>query len=243
MHCWRTYTVVMTRNWFGRLVVFLSLISVGGCSWFNKDSADEASGRYGLKSGIVEFTPVVIMGVKTQRTIYFDDYGNTEVEETISEGDIFGLTSKTHSIALIKDGFLYTYDVLKLENGRDVTKKVLTKAKVMPDMLIGMQQFTISEELKKNYDYKQEGYEKVAGVKGIKYSVCLNRDFPEIRIEGVQYKNVVVKTELGGIFVVASRFVENPDIPASRFALPVGYTLQELDWNSVGELPSDSSVE
>jgi len=233
----------MVRNWFGRLVVFFSLISVSGCSWFNKDSADETSGRYGLKSGIVEFTPVVIMGVKTQRTIYFDDYGNTEVEETISEGDIFGLTSKTHSVALIKDGFIYTYDVLKLENGRDVTKKVITKAKVTPDLLIGMQQFTISEELKKSYDYKHEGYENVAGVKGVKYSLCLNKDLPGKRIEGVHYKNVVVKTELGGIIVVASRFVENPDMSASLFVLPVGYTLQELDWNRVSDTPSDSSVE
>ena len=232
---------VMKKNWLG--ITLLGLLFVFACGCTGGGSSDDSYnelGKYGIKSGIVEFAPIEIMGVTTKQTIYFEDYGNTELEENISVGNIFGLTSKTYSVSLVKDGYVYTYDILKLENGKDVTEKVLTKAKLVPDMLSAMQQFSISEDMKKNFDYREEGFEIVAGVKGIKYSICLNKDFPDSRITGVHYKNVVLKTQLGGVLVVASRFEENPPIPSSKFKLPAGYTVQELDINNLGNLQGDT---
>ena len=230
------------KNWLG--IAAVSLLLFYGCT--DSDSSNGSmggNGKYGIKSGIVEFAPVKIMGVTTTRTIYFDDYGNTEMEETLSEGNVFGLTSKLHSITLVKEGYVYTYDVQKLENGKDVTEKVLTKARLIPDMFSSMQQFAISDDMKKTFGYKEEGRETVAGVKGIKYSICSNKDFPESRISGVHYKNIVLKTELGGVIVIATRFEKNPFIPSSKFMLPVGYTVQDLDIVSSERIQSDTAVE
>jgi len=235
----------MKKNWFGTAAAGSLLLFVWGCSESGSSSGyfTDSDKKYEIKSGIVEFSPIEIMGVTTKRTIYFDDYGNTELEESISEGNIFGLTSKSHSVSMVKDGFAYIYDIQKLENGKDITEKVVTKTKLVPDMLSTMQQFALSEEMKKSFDYREEGNETVAGVRGVKYSVCLNKDFPDSRITGVHYKNVVLKTELGGMLVVANRFEENPQIPTSTFKLPVGYTVQELDLNNLESPQSETPGE
>ncbi|SDD22794.1 hypothetical protein [Williamwhitmania taraxaci] len=225
----------MKMYWISKWVLGFIFIFVWGCSPSgSNDQPFNESRKYGIKSGIVEFAPIDIMGVVTKRTIYFDDYGSTEREETIAKGNIFGLTSESHSISLVKDGYVYTYDLHKLENGKDITSKVVTKARLVPYMLLSLQQFSITKEMKKNISYKEEGYEVVAGFRGNKYSICLNKDFPESIISGVHYKNVVMKTHLGGVLVIASRFQENPQIPTSLFLLPKGYTVHDLDVNNEG---------
>lgn len=220
----------MKTYWFSQLVSGFLLVFASGCTPSGPtDRPLNESQKYGIKSGIVEFSPVDIMGVVTKRTIYFDDYGSTELEETIAKGNVFGLTSELHSVSLVKDGYVYTYDLHKLENGNDITSKVVTKARLVPYMLSSLQQFSITKEMKKNLSYKEEGHEDVAGVRGTKYSICLNKDFPESIISGVHYKNVVLKTHLGGVLVIASRFQENPQLPTSLFLLPEGYTVHDLD--------------
>jgi hypothetical protein len=43
------------------------------------------------------------------------------------------------------------------------------------------------------------------------------------------YKNIVLKSEMGSISTKAASIEENVAVPASKFAIPDGYTVQEVN--------------
>lgn len=187
--------------------------------------------RYEVKSGIVHYEPVSMMGVKSSETLYFDDYGRREARETVLESDIMGMKSFEHKMEITDGDYSISYEIKKTVNGKDETSREATKTdmKEMREMALMMGKTLDVEELKKNFDYREEGTEEIAGVTGKKYSVALNKEQPEARVYGVMYKNIVMKSQMGGITVIASKIEENAAVPSSKFDIPAGYSVKEVN--------------
>jgi len=81
----------------------------------------------------------------------------------------------------------------------------------------------MSAEMKKQYEYKDEGTESIAGVTGNKFSMKMGKT----KMTGVLYKKVMLKTEMEMITIVADKFEENASVPAEKFELPKDYTIVE----------------
>jgi hypothetical protein len=182
--------------------------------------------RYGVESGKVVYETFEMMGAKVDQTLYFDDYGNTEVREIISTIEMAGIKVKTHSFDIVKDGFAYHYELENTVNGKNEAKKECTKMD-MKAYLAGVNDFSaLTEELKKQMDYKEEGTEVVAGVTGTRFSIKFGNE--GTRITGVMYKNINLKSDMSGFKVVAKSFEENISIPEDKLAIPADYKIIEL---------------
>lgn len=180
--------------------------------------------RYGIKSGIVYYEPMNIMGMKSTQVLYFDDYGKKECRETTIEGDIMGMKTKKRSVSIIDGDYSINFDLENITNNKDVLKKEATKVNIK-SMMNNMDLSLFTEEMKKQMDYKEEGTEQVAGITGTKYSIKLGSG--DSRIYGVVYKNVPLKADMGQIKWVASKFEENASIPADKFSVPSDYQIIE----------------
>ncbi len=76
-----------------------------------------ATKRYEVKSGMVSYTITGggnMMGIKNEThghtTLYFDDYGDLEVQETEETATTMGRTEKRHRLMKIQDGIVYSVD-------------------------------------------------------------------------------------------------------------------------------------
>jgi len=187
--------------------------------------------RYGIKSGIVSYQTYEMMGVKITQTTYFDDYGKKEAQESMSEMDMMGMKTKQHNMSIMADGYSISYPLENMVNGKDELKKVAKKIKTSGNPFGSMDLSTFTDELKKRYDYKELGTENVAGVEGTKFSFVMDKSKPNDKIIGVIYKNVILKSsmKMSGfeINLVASKFDQNVEIPADKFGIPAGYTVEE----------------
>lgn len=222
-------------------VALLSVMTViSGCSKSDNPVSDAVSSlsseslpkRYEIKSGIVHYEPQNLMGMgTTTQTLYFDDYGRKEAVETVTESNVMGIRTHEHAMR-ITDGYTsISYEIKKTVNGKDETSKVATKSDIreLQEMAQMMAMSLDVNELKKNMDYREEGTESIAGVTGKKYSVAMNKELPDARVYGVMYKNIVLKSEMGSISMKAASIEENVAVPASKFAIPAGYTVQEVN--------------
>jgi len=234
------------------LLIFTALASMISVSCSNNDQNKEGTtdstqvattengipqgSRYGIKSGIVTYAPYEMMGIKVTQTTYFDDYGKKEAQEILSEGEMMGIKTKSHSMNILADGYSISYELENTVNGKDNAKKVAKKMKVTGNPFGSLDLSSFTEEVKKNYDYKEEGTETVAGVEGTKFSMTLNKDKADSRITGVLYKNIMLKSEMKmanmKISLLASKFEQNATIPAEKFGIPAGYTVEEVNMNA-----------
>ena len=187
--------------------------------------------RYELQSGIVYYEPMVIMGIKSVSTLYFDDYGRRESRETVTDSDIMGMKSHEKKVDITNGDYIISYELEKIVNGKDETSKVATKTdiKKFREMAMQMGKGLDPEQMKKDFDYREEGSEVIAGVTGTKYSVSLNKEKKDQRAYGVLYKKIALKTQMGPVTVKAAKIEENASVPASKFEVPAGYTIQEVD--------------
>jgi hypothetical protein len=222
-------------------VLLLSTLTiVSGCSK-KTDSENTGSStassissmpkRYELQSGIVYYEPMVIMGIKSVSTLYFDDYGRRESRETVTDSNIMGMKSHEKKVDITDGDYMISYELEKIVNGKDETSKVATKTdiKKFREMAMKMGKGLDPEQMKKDFDYREEGTEVVAGVTGIKYSVSINKEKKDQRAYGVLYKKIALKTEMGGIMIKAAKIEENATVPSSKFEVPAGYTIKEID--------------
>lgn len=184
--------------------------------------------RYGLKSGIVYYEPMEMMGIKTTQILYFDDYGKKESRETVTEGEIMGMKTKKRSISYLDGKYQISFDLENISNGKDELQKIATRTDMSNNPFANMDLSTLTDAMKKEFEYVEEGTEEVAGVTGTKYSVKLDKTAKE-KVKGVMYKNVPLKVDMGPIKVVAQKFEQNVSVPATVFAVPEGYTIQDVD--------------
>lgn len=230
------------------LLILSALPLVSGCS--KKSDAPESGGstqslfnstpkRYDLQSGIVTYEPMVIMGITSLSTLYFDDYGRREARETVTDSNIMGMKSHEKKVDITDGNYVISYEVEKIVNGKDETSKVATKTDMRQAQEMAMQMaktFDV-EQMKRDFDYREEGTEVVAGVTGTKYSVSFNKERKDQRVYGVLYKKISLSTQMGGISVKAQKIEENVAVPASKFEVPSGYTIQEVDLEKEMAMP------
>ncbi|RXK89109.1 hypothetical protein EST62_00785 [Chlorobaculum sp. 24CR] len=222
-------------------VALLSVMTViSGCSKSDNPVSDAVSSlsgeslpkRYEIKSGIVHYEPQKLMGMgTTTETLYFDDYGRKEAVERVTESNVMGIKTYEHTMQVTDGHTGISYEIKKTVNGKDETSKVATKSDLreFQEMAQAMAKSLDVNELKKNMDYREEGTETIAGVTGKKYSVAMNKELPDARVFGVMYKNIVLKSEMGSISMKAASIEENVAVPASKFEIPAGYTVQEVN--------------
>ncbi|HBF89464.1 MAG TPA: hypothetical protein DDX39_12560 [Bacteroidales bacterium] len=183
--------------------------------------------RYGVKSGIVYYEPMNIMGIQTTQILYFDDYGAKEARIDEVEGEMMGIKTKKRTVNIMDGTWSYTFDTENITNGKSDLEKKVSKMDLSLNPFAQMDLSKMTEEIKKNFDYKEEGTEEVLGFTGKKYSLKLGQDAPQ-RIYGVAYKNVPLKVDMGQIKMIASKFEENASIPSSVFELPADYEVVEV---------------
>jgi hypothetical protein len=181
--------------------------------------------KYDIKSGIVTYVSET-MGIKGSQKLYFDDFGATELHETITELDMLGTKSRKVTCTLSKDGYRYEFETENVSNNINKLKKEVRKRKVLSMGLSDMNGMPaeMSAEMKKQYEYKDEGNETVAGVVGSKYSMKMGKTI----FTGVIYKRVMLKTVMDMITITAEKFEENASIPADKFEIPKDYTVTEV---------------
>jgi hypothetical protein len=193
----------------------------------SESTAGSTAKKYEIKSGIVNYTSKV-MGMENSQVLYFDDYGAKEATFTVTEMKIMGQTMRKVDVTLIKDGFRYTYALENIVNNENkLDKKEIRKSKVYGTASSGMSAAvaTMTDAVKKEYDYKDEGKETIAGVTGNKFSMKMGK----ARMSGVVYKNVMLKTEMEMITITANKFEENAAVPADKFELPKDYKIIETE--------------
>lgn len=230
-------------------VLFLSTLTlVSGCS--DKPDSAKSGGmtassslstprRYELQSGIVTYEPMMIMGIKSVSTLYFDDYGRRESRETVTDSNIMGMKSYEKKVDITDGDYIISYEVEKIVNGKDETSKIATKTDMrkFQQMAMRMAKGFDPEQMKKDFDYREEGPEVVAGVTGTRYSVSFDKEKSNERVYGVLYKKISLSTQMGGISVKAAKIEENVAVPASKFEVPAGYTIKEVDLEKEMALP------
>lgn len=194
-------------------------------------STDSSPKRYELKSGIVHYEMSQTMGMKTQETLYFDDYGRKEARESITEANIMGIRTREHKMTITNGDYVINFDIEKSTNGKDEKSHEATRTNIKEfrQMAMAMGSMMDPVELKKNMDYREEGTETIAGVTGTKFSVSLDKGQSAERVYGVLYKNISMKSQMGPIQIKATRIEENVAVPTSKFEVPAGYTIKDVN--------------
>ncbi len=211
------------KNKIFTLAILVSVAILFSCKSKTSETADAGDnqataetstpkGRFGIKSGIVEYKTQV-MGMDMKQTLTFDDYGNKEVTEV--ETDMMGV--KIHTVTITKDGFIYTLDMEK-KTGTKISGK-------SPDIDFE----NLGEEMAKDMNLKKLGTEQYLGKTCEKMSI----DYKKMNMKGTYlvYKGValMVDTDMGAMKMklVGEKFIENPEIPASKFEIPADVKIIE----------------
>lgn len=185
----------------------------------------KTAGKYKIKSGIVTYK-MNAMGFDTPTTLYFDDFGAVEANESKSEMEIVGQKVNTHTINFTKDGFTYNLDL---------EKKTGTKMKAIAPAAGGFNpnnaDFSgMSAEQMKKYGISKEASETVLGKECEVYTI----DYKEMKVKGTftVWNNIPLKMnmDMGGMAVTmeATKIEENVAIPASVFAIPADVKVEEV---------------
>jgi hypothetical protein len=114
-------------------------------------AATPAESKYPIKSGIIH-SEQEMMGMKIKTTKYFDDYGAKNREDIESNMDVAGQHINNHQIKIMKEGWLYSYD-LKNKQG---SKMKFTIPAAMDFKNMGVERM-------KQMGVKQTGTETILG--------------------------------------------------------------------------------
>ncbi len=177
--------------------------------------------RYDVASGMVVYTisgSGNIMGIthtsSGHKTLYFEDYGNIQVEETEETSTTMGRTEKNHELVKIQDGMVYTVDF---------RRKVIIKQD-MSMLMKNKDMQKIGKEMLKSMGGKKVGNDTVLGFpcevwelmgskiwmhKGVTLKV-------ESNIMGMTHKEVATEVKFG------------MPVPADKLKLP-DYPIQSLE--------------
>jgi hypothetical protein len=220
-------------------VIGLTLLMAckSGGSGNNGGSADQP---YGVKSGIVTYKPLDMMGVKVTQTLYFDDFGKKETREVIVEGNMNGMEMRQHTIDMREGNTMYHYELENVSGGQDRATKNVYKTILTAEMLESLNVASLSAKLKAKLGYKEEGKETVAGQEGVKYSIAPDSLNPSNRITGVQYKNIQIKISMGQMEIIADKIDLGAKVPAEKFKIPEGYTVMDQPTQQMPEMPSEA---
>jgi len=219
----------MKKNFFLIMVVSALLYSCSG----NSDKAKDVDTsdttityaepgktvyeKYGLKSAVIHLKSTT-MGLEQNIIMYFDDYGKKQSTELTQE--LFGQKMKQFTIT--DSGYIYSYNTVD-NNG--------TKVKVNENDPDNINFNAITEKMAKQFNIKKTGIATIIGKKCDVYSM----EFAASKMKGTYYiyKGFMLKTEssVSGITIKmeATKFDENPVIPAEKFTIPKNINFKLVD--------------
>lgn len=175
-------------------------------------AAQEAPKKYDVKSGIVTLENVIMVGqmeIKMLFKVYFDDYGAKECKETyqneilqkvyFSDGQTLYSLNLKKKIATNKGKAYGRGTELRVDLSEFGTKKDIESGKVKPaaPMQIAGKECEVIET------QGADGVTRYAG-----------------------WKKVMVYMKTGSTTIKALKIEENTTVPASKFQVPAGFTVQ-----------------
>lgn len=225
------------------LVQVIGLTLLMACNSGGSGKSGSLDQPFGEKRGIVSYKPMDMMGVKVTQTMYFDDYGKKEMRETMVEGNMMGMEMRQHTIDIRDGNVMYHYELENMSGGQDRATKNVYKSTLTPEMFEQMNVGSLSDKLKKQLNYKDEGKETVAGLEGIKYSIVPDSANPLNRITGVHYKNIPIKIKMGQMEIIAEKVDFDAAVPAEKFDLPAGYNVMDQPTQQAPQTPAETQPE
>jgi hypothetical protein len=225
------------------LVQVIGLTLLMACKSGGSGKSGSLDQPFGEERGIVTYKPMDMMGVKVTQTMYFDEYGRKEMRETMVSGDMNGMVMRQHTIDIRDGNVMYHYELENNTGGQDRATKNVYKTNLTPEMYEQINVGTLSEKLKKQLHYKDEGKETVAGLEGIKYSIAPDSANPTNRVTGVHYKNIPIKVTMGQMEIIADKADFDAKVPAEKFAVPAGYTVIDQSTQQMPQAPAEAPAE
>ena len=222
------------------LVQVIGLTLLMACNSGGSGKGGSLDQPFGEKRGMVTYKPLDMMGVKVTQTMYFDEYGKKEMRETMVEGEMNGMVMRQHTVDIRDGNIMYHYELENMTGGQDRATKNVYKTNLTPEMFEQMNVGTLSEKLKKQLNYKDEGKETVAGLEGVKYSIAPDSANPTNRITGVHYKNIPIKVSMAQMEIIADKVDFDAKVPAEKFAIPAGYTVIDQSTLKMPEQPAEA---
>lgn len=184
-------------------------------------SAEETSsspvkaGKFGIKSGIIEYT-ANMMNMDMNQVITFDDYGSKQITETLME--VVG--QKVHTGNLIKGDYVYTLDY---------NNKTATKSRFYGAAGADIDFRNLSKEMESKMNLRKLGKEEFFGKKCDKYSI----DYTDMKMKGtfLVWEGIALKSDIDmgtmKMVLVVKNLQENVNVPADKFEVPADYTITE----------------
>lgn len=228
-----------------RILILVQVIGLTALMTFNTGCSNKKGSNsdqlYGEKSGIITFKPMEMMGVKVNQTMYFDDFGKKEVRELIVEGAMMGNQMRQHTIDIRDGNTIYHYEIESIEGGVNKATKNAYKSDLTPEMTEKMNMTNMSEAMKAKLQFKEIGKETVAGLDGIKYTICPDSTSPQNIITGVHYKNIPLKVSMGPMVLEVEKIDFNTKIPAEKFKVPADYTIVDRPEAGMPQMPAETT--
>lgn len=202
-------------------------------------AAQNSTNRYLIKSAIITFKNNGAFlgntgGTSQDETLWFDDYGKKETRLRIEDSEVklLGMKKTEHLETLeIRNGDNYWHIDLVAKTGTHSS---------MADMDKNMQGFAKSTGLEGNFEkYKGKSEEEAMKMfikdNGGTYHGKVNflgkecMDYTILGTRQYMYKRIVLKAFLtdGRVTIEATSFKENVTIPADKFKVPAGITIEE----------------
>lgn len=187
--------------------------------------------QFDVKSGKIEYK---IEGkTKGTKTLWFDDYGRYQYEYTVTTTKMFGMTSKTESLKIRDKEWMYDINLVEKTGTKMHVNEVNQMLNVTTDATTDEQLKKFGEDIQKDMDIKDGGTETILG------RSCKVTTSGKLNSKTWEYKRIFLKTtaDLGGVLGSSNEeaisFEENISIPASKFSVPSGIEIQEIDLNKL----------
>ena len=196
--------------------------------------------QFDVKSGKIEYK---IEGkTKGTKTLWFDDYGRFQYEHTTTITKMFGMTSKEERLQIRDKEWMYDLNLVDKTGTKMHVDQANEMLNVVTDATTDEQLKKFGEDVQKDMDMKDGGIETILGRQ------CKVTTSGKLNSKYWEYKRIPLKmsVDFGGMLGSSNEeaisFEENISIPASKFSVPSGFEIQEIDMNQLNGmmgLPDD----
>lgn len=225
------------------LVQVIGLALLIACKSGGNGKGSSPEQPFGEESGIVTYKAMDASGVKVTQTMYFEDYGKKETHDMLVVGKMMDVEMRRHSVEMRDGNIVYYFELENMAGGQDQGQKAAYKTTLTPELFDEMSMVPISAASKAKLDYKEEGKETIAGLEGVKFSVCPDSTNPQNRISGVHYKNILLKVTLPQMEIIAEKVELGVKVPADKFKVPEGYTVVDQPVEQSPQEPAAAPAE
>lgn len=190
--------------------------------------------QFDVKSGKIEYK---IEGkTKGIKTLWFDDYGRFQYEHTVTTTKMFGMTTKEERLRIRDKEWMYDLNLVDKTGTKMHVDQANEMLNVVTDATTDEQLKKFGEDVQKDMDIKDGGIETILGRQ------CKVTTSGKLNSKHWEYKRIPLKmsVDFGGMLGSSNEeaisFEENISIPASKFSVPSGFEIQEIDMNQINGL-------